>query len=324
MPDIKQGIQPEVTVGEKPFEPAPASSWPVYLMLLVSVALWGGTWPVGRTIANALTPCNAAFLRFVMASAMLVGVCLLSESRQSLRVPRRQLFHLFILGATGVFGYSFLFFSGLRTTPAGRAGLIVGCIPVCIAAGGAVMDRHRPSFGSLAGVFLSLSGVYFVISTGDSQDRLLGNIGRGDLMILGCVACWTCYSLLAKSVMRQLSPLVTVTWSCLFGTLLLLPFSLMGGNLWTEMTTIQGRDWAGLIYLGIFATGIGYYWYYRAIHRVGPIASGIFINLVPLFALLFGAFFLNERIFPFQLIGGMMIIFGVFITVFFRRSIPNK
>lgn len=301
-----------------------SSTWPVYLMLLVSVALWGGTWPVGRTIANSLTPVNAAFLRFVMASVMLIGICLLSESRQSLQVPHHQLFRLFILGATGVFGYSFLFFSGLKTTPAGRAGLIVGCIPACIAVGGSLMSRKRLSFGSIAGIILSLAGVYFVISTGVSQERLLGNIGTGDAMILGCVACWTCYSLLAKSVMRDITPLVTVTWSCLFGTLLLLPFSLMGGNLWLDITTIQGRDWAGLIYLGIFATGIGYYWYYCAIHHVGPVASGIFINLVPLFALLFSYVFLKETILPFQLFGGLMIISGVLITVFFHRSITTK
>ena len=301
------------------------ANWSVYLMLLISVALWGGTWPVGRAIANALTPCNAAFLRFVMASIMLVVICQLSEGRQSLRVPRHQLFRLFILGATGIFGYSFLFFSGLKTTPAGRAGLIVGCIPACIAVGGSLIARKRPSFGSITGILLSLAGVYFVISTGVSQKRLLGDIGTGDGMILGCVTCWTCYSLLAKSVMRDLTPLVTVTWSCLFGTLLLLPFSLMGGNLWGDITTIQGRDWAGLIYLGILATGIGYYWYYRAIHHVGPVASGVFINLVPLFALLFSSVFLKETILPSQLFGGLMIISGVLLAVLFSRSpTPRK
>ena len=156
--------------------------------------------------------------------------------------------------------------------------------------------------------------VKFVVTNGNPLRLLHADVAAGDLMILGCVLCWTGYTLLARPVMRELSPLVTVTWSCVFGSALLLPFSLCSG-LWHDVRTARWIDWAGLAYLGVAATSFAYYWYYRAIDRVGPVASGIFINLVPLFALFLGCVFLDEPLYRSQVGGGLMVIGGVVITV---------
>lgn len=292
----------------------------VFAMLLGCMALWGGTWPVGRMIAGSLAPFTAAFLRFLMATAGLVTLCLLTGGRRSLAFPRRLFPQLLLLGATGIFGYSFLFFTGLKTTSAGRGGLIVGCIPVCIAIGGALIDRRRPSAPAVAGILLSLSGVAVVMTRGAPLDVLRGQVKVGDLMILGCVVCWTAYSLLAKPVMAELSPLATVTWSCTFGVLLMLPFAISGG-VWGALPAIGARDWLALVYLGILATSFAYYWYYKAIHAVGAVTAGIFINLVPLFALLFSVVFLKETVHGSQLAGGLMVIAGVVVTA--RAAAPR-
>lgn len=288
--------------------------WTVYAWLVVSMALWGGTWPVGRVVAAAVNPWNAAFLRFIMATTALVVICLQVKGRGALRVRRGLLPQLLMLGATGIFGYSFLFFSGLKTTPAGRAGLIVGCIPVSIAFFSSLFSRKRlPLFG-LAGILLSLIGVSVVISNGNPLVLLRGKVRTGDLMILGCVFCWTAYTLLARPVMKELSPLVALTWSCIIGTLLILPFALLGG-LWRDITGASWAEWGGLAYLGVVATSLAYYWYYNAICHVGPVGAGIFINLVPLFAVLLGCIFLKEPLYISQILGGIMVVSGVVITV---------
>ncbi|MBZ4649068.1 MAG: protein of unknown function transrane, partial [Desulfomicrobiaceae bacterium] len=45
----------------------------VYAQLVGSVVLWGGTWVSGRLLAQSMPSFCAAFLRFVVASAFLVG-----------------------------------------------------------------------------------------------------------------------------------------------------------------------------------------------------------------------------------------------------------
>ena len=288
--------------------------WAVYAMLVGSMVLWGGTWPVGRIVAAAVAPWNAAFLRFVLATGALVLICLRVEGRQAFRIRHGLLPRLLLLGATGIFGYSFLFFSGLKTTGAGRAGLIVGCIPVCIALCSSLIARQRLPLLAVAGILLSLLGVSVLISNGDPLVLLRGQVRAGDLMILGCVLCWTAYTLLARPVMRELPPLVALTWSCLLGTVLILPFAFAGG-LWRDVMAARRIEWAGLAFLGVLATSLGYYWYYHAIRQIGAVVAGIFINLVPLFALLLGCIFLKERVHLSQLLGGLMVITGVVLTI---------
>ena len=284
--------------------------WPVMLMLVATMALWGGTWPVGRVVSSALGSWTAALLRFAMAGVVLVLICILQGGLRILQVRTALLPSLFLLGASGIFGYSVLFFNGLQTTDASRAGLIVGCTPACIAMSAALLARCWPSRFAVVGILISLLGVSVVISGGNPLILLRGDVRPGDLMILGCVFCWTTYTLLARRVMLAVPPLVAVTWSCLLGAAMILPFALYAGFL-REIRNIDGTVWAGLFYLGVPATSLAYCGYYHAIRRIGGVASGIFINLVPLFALLFGWLFLGETLEPGELVGGLLVITGV-------------
>ena len=301
-----------------PHDGPDAPRWPVILMLVATMALWGGTWPVGRVVSASVDPWNAALLRFAMAAAVLVLICLRLHGAAILRVPARMLPQLLLLAATGIFGYSFLFFTGLKTTEAGRAGLIVGFIPACIALCSAAIERKRPSRNAMAGILISLAGVWIVISRGDPLALIRSGVKPGDLMILGCVFCWTAYTLLARPVMNDLPPLVAVTWSCLIGTALILPFALAGGLL-EEISAIDATAWTGIFYLGVPATSLAYFAYYHAIRRIGGVASGVFINLVPLFALLTGWIFLGETLHPGEWLGGVLVISGVMIAMRARR-----
>lgn len=225
----------------------------------------------------------------------------------------RQIPSVLFLGATGVFLYSFFFFNGLETITAGRAALIVACIPVCIAAVSAIF--YKESFGAvrIAGTLLSLAGVAMVISDGSPLELIRGGIRKGDLYILGCVASWTAYSLGGKATMRTLSPLYSVTWSCVFGALLLLPAALASG-LTHEAMAATPLDWLCIVYLGVLATGLAYCWYYAAIQSLGASRAGIFINLVPVFAVILGFLLLAEPIHLSLLVGGMMVVGGVWLT----------
>lgn len=297
-----------------------APRWPVFLMLVGTMALWGGTWPVGRVVSASVEPWNAAFLRFAMASFALVVICIRTGGLRSLRLRASLLPVLVLLGATGIFGYSFLFFSGLKTTDAGRAGLIVGCIPASIALFSSLIARERPPLQAMAGILMSLLGVWVVISHGHPLTLLGGEIRSGDLMILGCVFCWTAYTLLARLVMRDLAPLVAVTWSCLLGTIFILPFALAGGLL-REIQSTSATAWAGLVYLGVPATSLAYYWYYHAIRRIGGMATGMFINLVPLFAVASGCLFLGEKFRMSEVFGGLLVIAGVVLATRARQAV---
>ena len=72
--------------------------------------------------------------------------------------------------------------------------------------------------------------------------------------------------------------------------------------------------WSSLLFLGLFGTVIAFTWYSEAIHRIGSVRTAAFINLVPVFAVLQGALLLGERIDGIEIVGGIIVIAGVFIT----------
>lgn len=289
----------------------PASAM-IYLLLVLTVALWGGTWIAGRMIANHIGPMSSSFLRFSISALCLVFMVMRSEHGLP-RLNLRQAMHAAFLGATGIFLYSYFFFTGLQTVPASRAALIVACIPVCIAVCSALIYREPFGPKRLLGTLLSLCGVAVVLSHGDPMALLKDGVHGGDLLILGCVAAWTAYSLGGRAAMRHFKPTVAVMWACVFGSAFLF-FPALHYGLIADMAKASMQDWLCILFLSVLATVLGYAWYYKAINVIGPARSGIFINLVPVFAIIFACLMLGETPDISLLTGGCVVIAGVYVT----------
>ncbi len=284
----------------------------VYLKLVLTAVFWGGTFVAGRIVAREAGPFSAAFLRFLTASVCLVLITWRMEGR--LPLPhRRQLFPLILLGLTGVFSYNVFFFLGLERIEAGRASLIIANNPVFIALFSALIFRERLRPLAVLGVFLSLSGVVVVITRGDPLSALQGGVGWGELFIFGCVLSWVAYSLIGKSVLTVLSPLVTVTWASLFGmACLAVPACVQG--LPCEMILYSAESWVGILYLGVFGTVAGFVWYYSGIREIGPARASQFINLVPVSAVFLAALLLDEPLTISLFAGGILVLAGITLT----------
>lgn len=288
-----------------------------YLSLVVTTLFWGGTFIAGRALAGVVGPASSAFIRFSIASLALLILCRLIDGRLTLP-PLRLWFSLFLLGLTGVFSYNICFFTGLHHIEAGRASLIIALNPLAITIFATLFLGESLSARQLGGILLSLVGALFVISNGHPQQILTGGFGRGEMLILGCVASWATYSLIGRSVLKSITPLAAVFYSSAIGSLLLLPFALKE----TELSAVLHLSlpvWGNLAFLGLFGTAVGFSLYYQAIRKIGATRAGVFINLVPFFAILLSWLLLDEAIKPTVLSGGLMVLAGVTITNMVRR-----
>lgn len=306
------------------FPPCPMypSNSMVYIKLILTALFWGGTFIAGRALAQNSGPYSAAFLRFLVASALLFLLVRRFHGGLPPLKPDQALVVL-MLGLTGVFAYNAFFFSGLKWIDAGRASLIIANNPIAITVCSAIIFGERLSRLKILGVLLSVVGAVVVISRGSVSEVLQGGIGRGELYILGCVGSWTIYSLLGKVVLKRLSPLVSVCYSAAIGTLCLMVPALWEGML-EEVRDYGGTDWMSIIYLGVFGTVFGFVWYYQGIQSIGPLRAGLFINFVPLFAIVLAYLILAEPVTPSLLAGAALIISGVYLTNYERRTIRNN
>ncbi len=281
----------------------------VYARLTATMFFWGGTWVSARMLAQHMGPFSAAFLRFFCASAALLVLACRVEGRLP-RPPKGHWPGVLLLGASGIFFYNIFFFSGLKTVSAGRAALIVAAIPAAMALISRLVFKERLGPLRMLGVVLSFLGVAVVLSHGDPLALLSQGLSSGDIFILGCVAAWTTYSMAGPRVMRNLSPLSAVTWSCLAGTAMLLPPALAAG-LAGDLARAGLEDWANILYLGLLGTALSFTWYYRGIKALGATRAGVFINLVPVFAIALGSLILAEPVGLSLLAGGAMVLIGV-------------
>jgi len=283
-----------------------------YFKLLLAAVFWGGTFIAGKLISHNIDPFSAAFIRFFIASFFLIFLTIKIEGHLPRLAPDK-IFIVFLLGLTGIFSYNLLFFSGLKYIQANQASLIIAGNPIFISLCSVIFFKETLNAMKIIGLCLSVTGALIVISNGNLLNILTLGIGKGELLIFGCVASWVAYSIIGKKAMNDLSPIVSVCYSSIAGTLLLF-FPALFKGVFINIAFYKPVEWASLFYLGFFGTVLGFLWYYEGIKQIGPTKAGIFINFVPVSAIIFSFFILKEPLTFSLIIGAIFVITGVYLT----------
>jgi drug/metabolite transporter (DMT)-like permease len=220
------------------------------------------------------------------------------------------------LGMLGFGGYQVLWTLGLTQITAGDSALIIAVAPVLTAvlAGMVGLDRLTPP--KLVGALVAFLGVAVVIAAG--HELSLGASLVGDALTLGAAVLWAVYTVAAARVLRTIDPLQATAWGVLGGMLFLLPF-----GAWEVLTsppaTVTVPAILAILYSGALAAGVANVFLFNAIRLVGPTRVTVFQFLVPFGAVLLGAWILGEPVGPAQVVGGVVIVLGVWLTR--RRTI---
>jgi drug/metabolite transporter (DMT)-like permease len=173
--------------------------------------------------------------------------------------------------------------------------------------------KDRPHATNLVGLAIGFAGVALLAGGNASFKPAAGSdwfaAWAPNLAIAACLLATLCYALAASFTKRYLSglpPLVTATGSQIGATLgLALP------ALWLRPTAMPGPlAWLALLASGILCTGVAYILYFRLIERAGPARALAVTFLIPVFALLYGAVFLGERITAWMVLCGVVILCG--------------
>ena len=289
---------------------AATRDYSVYMRLALVAVAWGGTFIAGRSLAG-VAPMFSACLRFVLAS-MALSLFLLLSGNGFKRVNARQALVVTLLGFCGIFSYSFFFFSGLQYISASRAALIVALNPAVMTLIAYLFYRERVTPLKVLGIVLCFGGVALVVGGGEAQGAASARGWLGEALIGGCVLSWSAYSVFCKTVVRQLGPLHTVTYSIYAGTVMLVLYAAATGVLdMSELWHFSMAEITSLFYLGVIGSAVAYIWYYEGIQQIGVARASVFIALNPLSAVLFGAALLGEQMTLATLFGGVLIISGI-------------
>lgn len=290
-----------------------------YAALTTAAVAWGGS-IVGQKIAlGSFSAVEVSVLRGVGALLILIPLWWWQEGKQ-VRLSLKDLAILAGLGLS-VLGNHLLTLFGLRYIDASAAGVVIGAGPVITAVLSSFLIRDVPFRTVLPGCAVSFAGVALVSGIGSS-----GVEGRqpwlgGVLVILGLVS-WALYTVGSRRIMERLSPL-TINWTTLcFSILLQVPLLWTDNKMITDGPgTVATSGWLALLYVIVFATALGQQAWLYGVKGVGPSRAGVFVNLIPVSALVFAALILGDRIGIRELIGIMLILTGVWLV---NRPLPAR
>ncbi|HEY8976467.1 MAG TPA: DMT family transporter [Burkholderiaceae bacterium] len=298
------------------------SSWAIHLKLVGMAALWGGSWPCGRVLAQALPPLAAATWRFAIALVLLLAWMQVDGGFGRLRkLTRRQWGGLAVGGAVGVFGYAMFFMLGLSHVAAGRAALVVTTNPVVTTLIAAWWFGERLNWRIGAGMALAAAGALIVMTHGAPWTLLAGSVGKGEALLLGCVATWVAYTLIGRRLLAGIDALTTTTVTAAFGLVMLAVTALVfeGPAAVATPLTASATTWVALGFLAAGATVVAYAWYFEGVAALGAGAAAGYISLVPLFGVLFATSWLGEPLDASIVVGGALAVIGMAVMNLARR-----
>ncbi len=278
---------------------------------LATALLWGFSFLSIKTAVAEVPPMTLGFLRFGVAILLLPFIAL--AVKEDLRVKPRD---LPVLIAGGLVGYTFYFFgenNGVKRLSASESSLIIGTIPVFTMVAERIFFRTRLSWHSWAGAMLSFAGVMFIVAgKGGGVSSLPGVLFMG-LAVL----CWVVYAFITRKISGRYGQVTVTFWQTLFGFAGFAPFALLEAGAWRAPSPAAILN---ILYLGIFCSAIGYWLYVMALDSLGPGASSVFINLIPVVSVIAAFFIMGDRLSASQWAGAVVAIAGVYLATMPARA----
>ncbi|NLM21597.1 MAG: DMT family transporter [Peptococcaceae bacterium] len=279
-----------------------------YCFLLGAIALWGGNWVAVRYVVQVMPPMVGATIRMFFCSILLLVYLKIATGRTiSLKG-----IGIFIFLGLMQFGFNFLQYIGLTSTTAINGSLINTTTPIFTILLSRFLIKERMSKYQLLGVLISFVGVGWVITNGSWEVVRSLTFNAGDILIIGAVCCWSLYTIYSKKQILATSAVYVSAYVTLISFIYFLPFGIAqyqpGGQ--------QSVSWT-LVAALIFIVGVaifGLIFWNKGVGLIGAGRASVFINLIPVFTLLFASLFLQETITLNQLIGGIIVIGGVYLT----------
>jgi len=281
---------------------------------LAAVIFWGFSFIATKMALKEVHPFTLLALRYAIGALLLLFVQLGREKGFLKVFSRRDWIYIFILAAIGVSGLGLLQAYGLLFTTAINTGWIIAINPILITLSARFFLREAITARKVLGILLGFCGISLIISKGVFSISLFRMASTyGDFLVFASALALCGFTVGGKGFISRFPPLATVTTIMISGCLIILPLSLLRGD-WNNLIHLSLSAWTGIIFLGVFCSGLGYLFWYSALEKRDSGVVGMYLYLEP-FATLIGAYLLlGEEIQWITLMGGGMSLAGVYLA----------
>jgi len=278
-----------------------------WVLLIIIALTWGSSFILIKRSLVSFSPYQIGAYRVAISGIILsfIGIPAL------LRMQRKTLFWVAMVGFFGNFLPMFLFPMAQMSVSSSMAGILDSLVPIFVLVLGFFLFRIKSTKLQIFGAVIGFAGAAMLMHF--SQDVSGESKLSGSLLIILATAC---YALAALIIKERLNYLPSKDLSGAVFTIWMLPSIaiLLSSGFFTEIE-YTSQTWQSLGYLSILSvlgTAIAIILYYKLIQNTSPVFASSVTYLLPVIAVMWGL--LDGEMFSlWYVIGGILILWGIYL-----------
>ena len=270
--------------------------------------LWGASFLFVEILLNYISPFMIVYLRVSLASLILILYLILSKIK--FQFSFLLVFNFFIMGMlNNVFPFLLITY-GQQTVSGGLASILNANTSFLTILLASLILKNEPLTKSrIIGVLIGVIGVIIVVGYGNIYD--LFDKGSGKFLILLSGLSYAFAAIFAKVRLQNIQPEVAATGMLTMSTLILSPFIfLFYGN---EVSSLNIISMSYSLLFAVICSVLAYFIYFKILLSTGAGNLLICTIIIPPSAILLNAILIGESIVLNELIGLVIITFGLLI-----------
>ena len=286
-------------------------------MLLLATLIWGTTFIPQRIAMSGMTPFYFQAIRCALGVLALIPVTVFLDRSKAdgksyiSRWKDKKLWIGGLLCGVSLFLACNLQQIGLVDTDAGKSAFLTAMYIVIVPIIG-IFLKKKPSKMIPLCVLLAVAGLYCLSCVGVTR------ISTGDLLLIGCALMFAVQITFVDIYAPQVDPvrlnLLQVAVCSILSAVLAVS---------TETTTFEAvlGNWFPLCYAGILSMGVAYTMQIFGQLELEPASASLIMSLESVFAVVFGAIILHERMSGWEFLGCGLLFVSVILS---QIKLPAK
>lgn len=279
-----------------------------YAALAISMAMVGTSMTANKFIVGDVPVMLAGFVRFLAATLFIVLLTFMIERR----LPKLSARTSLILAAQTFFG-SFLFtvltLYGVDMTTAMVSGIILAATPAVVAVMSWLLGDRLARMARI-GVLITMGGVLAVNLLDSPSEEMARRPILGATLIFLAVVSEALYTMFARLIAGEATPLGVTSWYSIFGAIMFLPPALWVSRDFA-FDSIPGSAWTAMFYMGAVPGALAVLLWFYGLRNVPASIAGAFTGLMPITAVLSAWLVLDESINWTHVLGMLLIVLGI-------------
>jgi len=279
------------------------------MSLAAMLAMWSFNYVAAKTALRYFDGLTLAAFRIEIAGLILLPIYFLRRNRGKL--TRRDVWTLSYLG--WLLCANQLFFTvGLAYTTSGHSAMILAIGPILVLLLARAMKIEALTAAKIAGMALAFTGAA-ILAAENGFDLRRSPTLSGDLITLLGTTCFTVYVVLSKKVASRYDSLEMNAVNFFASAIVLLPLAIFLA-VHLDWKSVPREGWMGLLYMAAISSVAAYTLFYWALRYMEASRVAAVNYFQPIGAILVAALFLGEVPTRYLLLGGVLILLGVYLA----------